>query len=168
MTSRKLLLFGLQRSGTNYLETVLRKRYRVRFVNDRHDRAAVSHKHARLYADKHLIPEPQYANDVVVDDLASYEALLPKLPDKYVVISKDPYSWLLSYHRWARRCGWPTPDHDYIEEYNAFYGTLLDLASGNDRMRFVRYGDLIVDELGELAALERDETLASLTCPRPC
>lgn len=152
MRRTKLLVNGLQRTGTNYLEVLLKRRYRVRIVNAA-ERSAAGHKHARLYPDKALIPEPQYRNDLHVVDYVSFEALLEVVPDQVLVISKDPYSWYLSYRKFGERCGWPPPDHHYIDEYNAYYGTWLQLAATTSRVHFVRYIDLLAEPDAALHSL---------------
>src|SRR6476620_9252679 len=96
-----LLHYGLQRSGTNLLEALLVRRFDVRFLNDNSDRGSPLQKHVRLYDDKQLIPEPQYSNQISVRDFAEFEALFDSAPAYYLVISKDPYSWYLSYRKWA-------------------------------------------------------------------
>lgn len=150
----KVLLYGLQRSGTNYLEAVLRRDYPVEFLNDPEQRASPRHKHFRLYDDKHLIPDPQYHNDLKVTGLTSLERALGSVPDFYIVLSKDPYSWLISYKNWARRVSWPSVDHHYIQEYNLFYGKWLELARDTSRIVFVRYIDLLRDRAAELKRME--------------
>jgi hypothetical protein len=150
----RLLLYGLQRSGTNYLESLMLKYYAVRFLNDRDDRSAPLHKHFRLYDQKGLIPEPRYRNAVYVENVASLEGTLGVAPDFYLVISKDPYSWLLSYRAWARRCAWPPVPHHYILEYNLFYGKWLELGRETSQIVFVRYIDLLRDRMSELSRLE--------------
>lgn len=151
----KLLHYGLQRSGTNFLETLLKRRYRARLINEIEDRASPAHKHFRLYDEKELVPEPRYRNDVAVPNLAALERALPIVPDHYVVISKDPHSWLLSYRDWARRVDWAPVPHHYIQEYNLFYGRWLELAEETDRIHLIRYIDLLRDTDGELGKLER-------------
>lgn len=148
-----LLHYGLQRSGTNYFEALVTRFYRVELVNEEADRASPAQKHFRLYDDKHAVPHPDYQNEVFLGSFAELETLLPKRPDHYVVISKDPYSWLLSYRRWAQECGWPPVSHHYLEEYNLFYGRWLTFASQTDRIHFVRYHDLLVDADATLDAL---------------
>lgn len=159
MSRTKLLQYGIQRSGTNYLETMVRRRFRVRFLNEEKERDSPILKHVRIYSDKSLVPEPRYQNDITVTDLASFEAILPQAPDHYLVMSKDPYSWYLSYRRFAERCSWPAHEHHYIEEYNAFYGEWLRLAEGTDRVHFVRYRDLLADPAGEMARLQQEMNL---------
>lgn len=149
----RLLLYGLQRSGTNYLEALMKRRYRVRFLN-RGRRDDPRHKHFRLYAEKDRIPEPQYANDRVIATMADLERAIGERVDGFVVLSKDPYSWLRSYEAWAKKCGWPAPTHHFGEEYTLFYRAWRDLAMESGRIHFVRYADLLScpeDELSRLA-----------------
>lgn len=148
----RLLLYGLQRSGTNYLERLLRGAYRVRFANHRR-RNHPGHKHFRLYDNKALIPEPQFANSARIRSLDVLEEALGFRPDAYLVLSKDPYSWLRSYEAWARTCGWPSAAHHYGAEYTAFYGAWCALAQDAARVHFVRYADLLADPEGTVKAV---------------
>lgn len=151
----KLLHYGLQRSGTNFLETLLKKNYRVRFGNSNRDRSSPLQKHCRFYADKSKIPEPKYNNNIAVSSIEQFESLFDFVPDHYLVISKDPYSWYLSYRNWAEKCQWPTPGYHYIEEYNLFYGFFKDLCAQSDKFLFIRYIDLISNADAELDRIER-------------
>lgn len=150
----KLMHYGLQRSGTNFLETLLKHNYKIRFLNQERDRSAPTHKHWRLYDDKSIIPEPQYHNDARVRDFAALEAMFAAAPDGYLVTSKDPYSWYTSYLRWAKRCNWEPVPHHYIREYNLFYGKFLELAGQTDKILFVRYADMVRDPEAVLGGLE--------------
>lgn len=152
----RLLYFGLQRSGTNFLKALLRRRYKIRFLNENAKRVSPLHKHFRLYDHKNIIPEEKCHNRLFMESFDDYEALLNERPDYYIVVSKDPYSWYVSYRNWAEKCGWPKADHHYIAEYNLFYGKWLDFATQTDRIVFVRYIDLLTSTAGELARLERE------------
>ena len=149
----KLLHYGLQRSGTNFLEALLKRNFRVSFLNSARDRRSPLQKHFRFYEQKNIVPEPQYRNDLVVRTFAEFEELFVKPPQFYVVISKDPYSWYLSYRNWAQICNWPTVGHHYIEEYNLFYDSFLELAKQTDKILFVRYVDLLQTDHAELQRL---------------
>lgn len=138
-----ILHYGLQRSGTNLLESALKAEYKLRILNS-DDRRSPSHKHTRLYENKALIPEEQFRNEHTVKNFKEFEALLKKVPDYYVVISKDPYSWYLSYKNWAEKCSWPVVQHHYAEEYNMFYGFFLAMAKESDKFIFVRYADFLI------------------------
>ncbi len=150
-----ILIYGLQRSGTNYIEKVFTDRYRITYLNDNADTAYPGAKHFRLYANKAIIPHPVYFNNITVSNFASFEALLDNVPDYYLVISKDPYSWLLSYEKWAEKCKWEKVNHHYVEEYNQFYGKWLELAEQTNKIVFVRYIDLLQNIEQELQRLEK-------------
>jgi len=150
-----LLIYGLQRSGTNFIETLIKKRYQVNFLNNTKDRSSLLHKHCRLYKDKEIIPEPKYNNNIVLDTFDQFESLLNVIPDYYIIVSKDPYSWYLSYRAWADKCNWPNVRHHYIEEYNLFYKTFLDFSIQSNKFIFVRYIDFINDINAQLNELEK-------------
>jgi hypothetical protein len=154
-----LLHYGLQRSGTNFLEVILRRNFHVHFLNSNKDRSSPLQKHFRLYDEKNIVPEPQYRNELVVRSFEHFESLFSVRADFYLVISKDPYSWFLSYNHWAQKCHWPDVSHHYIEEYNAFYGKLLELSAQTDKFIFLRYFDLIKDAAGVLDRLEQRMSL---------
>ena len=154
-----LLHYGLQRSGTNFLETILKRNFKVRFLNSNRDRSSPVQKHCRLYDEKDVVPHPQYRNNIIVRSFEQFEDLFRIRPQFYLVISKDPYSWFLSYSNWARKCNWPPVDHHYIEEYNLYYGKLLDLSSQTDKFIFVRYVDMISDTKAILKHLQEKMAL---------
>ncbi len=139
-----VLYYGLQRSGTNYLDALLRKNYNVHLLNSNEDRRSPLQKHCRLYNNKNLIPELKYCNDINIYTFEDFEALFKKAPQYYIVISKDPYSWYLSYCNWAEKCSWPNVSHHYIEEYNAFYGQFIYLSKSTDKFIFIKYIDLLL------------------------
>jgi len=156
----KLLHYGLQRSGTNFLESLLAKKYSVQFLNSnidgvRPDRSSPLHKHFRLYDEKDIVPEPQYRNELKIANFYDFEQLLGVIPDYYLIISKDPYSWFLSYTDWARKCNWPAVPYQYIVEYNLFYGRWLEFSQQTNRILFVRYKDMLLDPEEELRRLEK-------------
>jgi hypothetical protein len=156
-----LLHYGLQRSGTNFLESLLAKKYRVRFLNSNVDgirplRSSPLHKHFRLYDEKDIIPEPQYYNEIKLASFDDFERLLEATPKYYLIVSKDPYSWYISYLDWAKRCNWPEVPYHYILEYNLFYGKWLEFSRQTKKILFVRYIDLLQDpdqELNRLGAI---------------
>lgn len=149
---KNILHYGLQRSGTNFLETLLKKNFRIKILNYDKERDQPLQKHFRLYDDKQFMPEPQYDNDLRFENFAGYVAALntTKKVDGIVVISKDPYSWLLSYRNWAEKCSWPSVEHHYIEEYIRFYSKWRQFAQEDDRIHFVRYIDLLSNPEKEL------------------
>ena len=107
---KTLLHYGLQRSGTNFLESLLKKNFKVSIPNLRKEREHPLQKHFRLYDDKTKIPEPKYYNKITYKNFKEFEKSLDlsKEIQGIIIISKDPYSWLLSYEKWANnsfRCG---------------------------------------------------------------
>ena len=156
----KLLHYGLQRSGTNFFENILNRKFGVQFVNEIEDRTHPTQKHVRLYANKNLVPEPQYYNNLKINDYEEYKNQVGYEPERILVVSKDPYSWLLSYKNWAKKCNWPKVNHHYIEEYNEFYKTWVDFSFQTDRIVFIRYLDLIeqgdayVHQIGQKLGLQ--------------
>ena len=154
-----LLHYGLQRSGTNFLETLLKTNYRVRFLNIVDDRNSPLHKHCRLYSSREMIPESQYENKIGIETFNQFQELLKVKPDYILIVSKDPYSWYLSYKNWAQKCHWPNVDHHYIEEYNLFYRLFMNISSQSDTFIFIKYIDLIRDPSTSLRDLEEKMNL---------
>lgn len=151
-----LLHYGLQRSGTNFFESIINQNYKVKFLNDNSNRSHPLQKHFRLYDNKELIPEPQYKNDLRFSSFDEYEDSLGlKRPIQgIIIVSKDPYSWFLSYNKWAKKCNWPPHSYNYIEEYNEFYGKWLDFRSQDPRILFVKYLDILINTQDILKLLE--------------
>lgn len=153
---RKILLYGLQRSGTNFLESLVRLNFPgCHFVNGE-VRNAIDHKHFRLYDNKAIIPEPQFLNHGQFSSFAEFEKQLPEVPEVFLIMSKDPYSWLVSYNNWSRKNNWPKPHYHYIEEYNLFYGKWMEFSKSTNKILFIRYVDLLqqpLEELKKIAAL---------------
>lgn len=138
-----ILIYSLQRSGSNYLKELLKKNFKVKVMNDLHNRDSILHKHFRFYDNKSIIPERKFYNTLKIDSYNDFINNINFKIDYIFVISKDPYSWYLSYKKWSIKCGWPIPNHDYIEEYNLFYSKLLHLSEESDKFVFIRYIDLL-------------------------
>ena len=151
-SEKKILLYGLQRSGTNYLETLIKLNYPGCVFLNGEKRNEITHKHYRLYDNKLVIPEPQFTNNNTYPDFEHFESALPKnmVPDLYILISKDPYSWFGSYVNWSKKNNWVKPNYHYIEEYNLFYRKWMTFAEQTDKVIFIRYADLLTDPLGTL------------------
>jgi hypothetical protein len=165
MSTRNILHFGLNRSGTNYLKELLDRHFDLEFMNVEGDRKNPLHKHFRLYDDKSLIGRPKFRNNLQFPTFSAFEAYaLQHVPEKavedvqdvaYVIISKDPYSWHLSYTRWGIKNNWSPSPHPYILEYNAFYRKWLEFAAESDRITFVKYIDLLKSPEQVLGQLQR-------------
>ena len=157
----KRQIYGLQRSGTNFLEQLVSKNFDVQFVNNNTNRNHPLQKHFRLYDQKEIIPEPQYKNDLIFTCFNDYlKALGATIPiDAILVISKDPYSWLKSYQQWSIKCGWSAPNHHYLEEYNLFYRKWVNFAEEDSRIVLIRYLDLLVKPKEILKGLQQKNKL---------
>ena len=153
---KKILHYGLQRSGTNFLESLLVKNFDIKIHSLRKEREHPLQKHFRLYDDKSKIPESKYLNNYnfkTYDDFKKSWGLNTEI-NGVIVISKDPYSWLLSYEKWAKKCNWPNPSYQYIEEYNLFLDKWRVFAQQSNDILFIRYIDLLVQPEIELTKIE--------------
>lgn len=158
---KKILHYGLQRSGTNFLESLLVKNFDIKIHSLRKEREHPLQKHFRLYDDKSKIPESKYLNNYnfkSYDDFKKSWGLNTEI-NGVIVISKDPYSWLLSYEKWAEKCNWPTPSYQYIEEYNLFLDKWRVFAQQSNDIIFIRYIDLLVQPEIELTKIENEFSL---------
>ncbi|KQC29334.1 sulfotransferase family protein [Flagellimonas eckloniae] len=155
---KNLLHYGLQRSGTNFMETLLLKNFRINFLNSNLDRSHPIQKHFRLYDEKHLMPDPQYNNNLTYKNFQEYIDSLGSVPhiDGVIVVSKDPYSWLTSYKKWGAKCNWPKVDHHYAEEYNLFYKKWIEFSKEDSRILFVKYLDLLTAPAEQLVKIENE------------
>lgn len=96
-----------------------------------------------------MIPEPQFINSKIYPNFQHFEQDLPKnkIPDLYIIVSKDPYSWFASYMNWSKKNNWNKPDYLYIEEYNFFYGKWMNFSKETQKIVFIRYSDLLTEPL---------------------
>ncbi len=140
-----LLHFGLQRSGTNFLSKLLVQNFNIKILNRNKNTSHPLQKHFRLYDEKNIIPHIAYKNNLSINNLDEYitQLKISKPVKGIIIISKDPYSWLLSYKAWAKKCNWPKVDHHYIKEYNLFYDKWFKFAEKNDTILFIKYIDLL-------------------------
>jgi len=72
---------------------------------------------------------------------------------KYIVVIKDIYSWLISIQSWAKKCQWDTVKDEivndiFIDDYISFYNKWLQFKRESDNIIFIRYGDLLRDNVG--------------------
>jgi len=134
----KILLYGMQRSGTNYLEQLLKKDERVTFINST-DRKNFKHKHYRFF-DKKNIMQPEYIHEkeiFCVNDI--YEK---SEADLIVVIKKNVYDWYTSVIQWANQCKWRFSDKEFSEEYIEEYYLNYKFFE-NENVILIDYHDLL-------------------------
>jgi len=128
---------GIQRSGTNYLNILLKEK--GYFVRNRHDpkRTNPAHKHFRWQKDKTTIfLDPSYKNTQYTQNIRDLNNICG-FPEscKHIVLYKNPYSWLPSIERWARVNKWEsyltTPRNEWLTraflEWDAYYSAWEDI-----------------------------------------
>ena len=170
-----ILLYGIQRSGTNYLAELLRENFGEIVFPQAQTRNEIIHKHFRLYDDKRFVPEPQYNNEAHFASFAEFDQAvsahtgLANLP--YLVITKNPYSWYLSICKWAKKCKWESfqPSSfngDYMQDFVLFYEKWCRFAAeAPDRVHLLRYEALLEDREAALNQLMTKMTLQRLHTP---
>ena len=100
-------LYGLQRSGTNLLQSFLETNFNISFMNNQ-DRQSVYHKHFRIYDNKNIIPQTdkknQYKNEYIIHSLKELDKQLGDFnhTNKYIIVYKNIFSWLPSIEIWAK------------------------------------------------------------------
>lgn len=155
MGTKNVLHFGLNRSGTNYLKELLLKHFDLTFLNAE-ERDHPLHKHFRIYKDKTIIGRSNFLNNLQFDSFNDFEktALSGKAAEIYFIISKDPYSWNLSYRKWGEKNNWGPAPHPPILEYNEFYRKWLEFSTESSKIYFVKYVDLITDRVNTLEKIK--------------
>lgn len=145
----KYLLYGLQRSGTNILQTFIEKNFNIYLMNkNEKDRQSPYCKHFRIYNNKDLIPKTnkkdQYKNQYIVNSLEELDKLLGDSThtNKYIIVYKNIFSWLLSIEKWAKNNKWITNSKmEFIEDYLNFIKKWYSIK--NDRVIFIDYEDFL-------------------------
>ena len=109
---------------------------------------------------------------MVVGNFRQFEQPLSVRPNFSLDRRTPIFKYLCIYNDWAKKCRWPDTSHHYIEEYNLFYGKLMELSWQTDRFVFIRYVDLIKDANAVLSHLEarmglKKNLLSRLALRRP-
>lgn len=158
MPDSYLMLYGLQRTGTNYLRELMEENFNaIRFMNHGDARALPLHKHFRPYEEKVFIPDHRYLNNFRFESFAGFDSCVSGMLTgemvetgtlKYLVTVRNPLSWHPSICRFARKNRWPgyrrrSLNHQYMIDYSLFYGKWLDFSNQSDRVVIVKYEDLL-------------------------
>lgn len=137
----KILIYGLQRSGTNYLKEILLKTKNIKFING-NDRSKFTHKHYRFHNKLDIIPDDKY---IPKSNIKSVKEIYDKTNiNKIIVIKKNIYSWYDSIIKWAKMCNWKFKkefNEEYIEEYYLFYKFFE-----NSDVILINYEDLLFEK----------------------
>lgn len=148
------LLYGMQRTGSNYTQEVLLQNFQnIRFYNHV-SRCLPTHKHFRLYDEKAIIPDVRYYNSFTYKRFKDFkehaELIAGREISLFIVTIKDPYSWYVSYKKHAKKNKYvyikKSLNSHYIIDYNLFYRKWLDFSmEAPAEVLMVRYEDLISD-----------------------
>lgn len=157
---RAALLYGMQRSGSNYIHQLMLQNFQnIRFYNLGISRSLPTHKHFRLYDEKSAIPDERYYNTFRYSSFKDFKRHVGKVAEQeihtYIVCTKDPYSWYLSYKKHARKNKFTyfkrSLNTQFLIDYNLFYRKWLDFAmEAPEEVLLFRYEDLIEDLSGSL------------------
>jgi len=154
------LLYGMQRTGSNYTEQVIVQNFsNIQFHNDSYSRCLPTHTHFRLYDEKSIIPEAKYLHSFTYRDFRDFkkhvEQILQRDINIFIVSVKNPYSWYVSYKKHAKRNKYIYyKDHvnsHYIADYNLYYKKWVDFSiQVPDEILIIRYEDLIKEFVSTL------------------
>ena len=166
-----VLMYGMQRSGSNYIQQVLLQNFQnVRFYNNNDFRCLPKHKHFRLYDEKSIIPDARYLNTFTYKGFKDFkehaERIVGREINMFVVTIKDPYSWYVSFMKHAKKNKYTyfrkSVNSHYILDYNLFYRKWFNFSmEAPGEVWMVKYEDLIEDfdaslqRMGEKLKLER-------------
>lgn len=169
---KKIILYGLQRSGTNYLETLIQKNFQVTFENEIHSRISKKHKHFRFYSNKlnsYCSSEVNMNSYFHTKETNDFSFLSGDI-DHYFFIYKESAHWLTSFEKFLHT--FPTVSKDNIEEkypfekrvldYNLYIQHMVEMHRKNtEKMRLISYEELIQNTeefLNELVDLGYERT----------
>ncbi len=161
-----LMIYGLERSGTNFTEAVMLENFKnIQFWNEHYPDALPTHKHFRLYDEKHFIPITQFLNNFHFSDFQSFDQKVSQLTGKsnlkYVIAVKDPYAWYQSFMKLATKGNYipvraKIANGQFMLDWNLFHKKWLQFAEeAPERIQIIRYEDMInqTDEnLGKIRA----------------
>lgn len=136
---------GIQRSGTNYLNTIL-MRSGVNVIN-KYDpkRSDPRHKHCRWFSKKDRIYlDEQYCNNFHAETVEELNNICGyKKGTRHLVIYRNPKIWLNGIYRWAIRSGWIDENCKEDElifflkgaylEWKEYYGWWLSISEKNPK-----------------------------------
>ncbi|MDC1221291.1 sulfotransferase [Salibacteraceae bacterium] len=149
-----LMIYGLERSGTNFTEAVMLENFQnIQFWNEHYPDALPTHKHFRLYDEKHFIPITQFLNNFHFPDFLSFDKkvneLTRKADLKYVISVKDPYAWYQSFMKLAAKGNYipvrsKIANGQFMLDWNLFHKKWLQFADeAPERIKIIRYEDMI-------------------------
>lgn len=165
------MIYGLERSGTNFTEAVMLENFKdIQFWNEHYPDCLPTHKHFRLYDEKHFIPITQFLNNFTYASFADFDAAVSKLTGKenlnYVVVVKNPYAWYLSFMKLAKKGNYiphraKIANGQFMIDWNLFHAKWLSFAEeAPTRIEIIRYEDLIKQTNNRLESIKDKFDLA--------
>jgi hypothetical protein len=146
MSNNNFLIYGLQRSGTNVIQDFLTLNFNIRFLNIGIKNISRNHflsKHFRIYDEKEYIPVKQYRNNIVINSINDLDTLINlNKTNKYIVVYKDVYSWLLSIDIWGNMNNWNIKNRiQYVNDYLLYMKKWSEIKS--DNVLFINYREYL-------------------------
>ena len=150
-----ILHAGIQRSGTNFLCSIIKNNFSKNVVNDNPiiGRNSPLHKHFRIQDNKDTIcMDEKYYNEFHFIKYDDYKSNLGFQDLKTIVIYKDPVNWLQSILKWGIKCNWIRSKKefkgvwkDWLSEYSAYYNKWHNWSEQSDDIYMLQYESLILD-----------------------
>lgn len=153
----KVIIRGIQRSGTNFLEKILSE-LDTKIINKGNiERNKPQHKHFRIQDNKSSIfMDKQYFNSIYLENIQDLNLKSCNKKDiKNILIIKDPVNWILSINRWAKKCNWIakdknlTDDYDlmlkYLFEWDCFHLKWLQFSKDKEYLLILQWENLITN-----------------------
>ena len=153
----KVIIRGIQRSGTNFLEKILSE-LDTKIINKGNiGRDRPEHKHFRIQDNKSSIfMDKQYFNSIYVENIQDLNLKSYNKKDiKNILIIKDPVNWILSINRWAKKCNWIPINNDlrndfelmtkYLKEWDYFHLKWFELSKDKELILILQWEDLLTN-----------------------
>ena|GEM_PF-7106159 len=157
---------GIQRSGTNYLNHILRDSdlFVANAVDPERDHP--SHKHFRWQDNKNsIVMDRAFMNDCAAGSIFEVNRIAGfPLETKHVVVFKKPENWLQSIYRWGLTHDWVSGEEDFLRdpqlaaawlgEWDEYHKKWGDLESVSPEMvLIVCYEDLLQDSVKGVSSI---------------
>lgn len=153
----KVIIRGIQRSGTNFLEKILSE-LDTKIINKGNiGRDRPEHKHFRIQDNKSSIfMDKQYFNSIYVENIQDLNLKSYNKKDiKNILIIKDPVNWVLSINRWAKKCNWIPNNNDlrndfelmtkYLKEWDYFHLKWFELSKDKELILILQWEDFLIN-----------------------
>jgi len=149
-----ILIYGLQRSGTNFLSEILKTDKKINIINGL-DRNIFTHKHYRFHNIKEIIADEKFYPTSNIKTVAD---IYDKSPvNKIIVLEKDIYQWYDSIVNWAKKCNWNFIEKDFIEEFVKDHFHFYSFFKNEKDIIYLKYEDLLYNKEMVISKLEEND-----------